>query len=133
MTDSNQTESVAGYGRARRASWLGDIQARADDLAAGALDGHVADHDVVTAGQRGMFGDIAPETVAAAVARRRVGGDFIGQARDIPQLGGTNWESMGAGAVAPIPGGAYARPVDDERPAPGTVSPLLAHMRGREQ
>jgi hypothetical protein len=110
---------------------LDGLKTASDTLAAGALDGHQADHNIITAGQQGIFGDLRPQDMAATVARRQVGGDFIGQARDIPQLGGTDWEAMGAGAVGPVPGGAYARSFDDDKPAPGTESPLHRFMRGQ--
>ena len=67
---------------------------------------HQADHDIVTRGQLGLYGNVTPEQQAMVVAASRRVGDGAGAGRDLEMLGGTNWESQGAGAVSPIPGGA---------------------------
>lgn len=134
MTTEDTEPSAATYGQQRRSKWLEGLQRSAEGMAAGAMDGHRADHDIVTASKAGLFGQLTAEEMAAAVAASQTRiGDGTSAGRKLERLGGTRWEDHGAGAVGPIPGGAYVRPVENERPAPGTESPLLRHMRGREQ
>lgn len=114
----------------RKAALMAKLQANADNMTAASMAGHQPVHDIVTSRQAGIFGPGATgQQMAANVADRpaRVG-DGAGAGRDLERLGGTNWEAQGAGAVGPIPAGAYAnlnRPADQLG-----ESPLLRFMRG---
>jgi hypothetical protein len=114
----------------RKAALMGRLQANSDAMTAAAMAAHQKDHNIVTSRQAGIFGPGATgQQQAADVAARpaRVG-DGAGAGRDLERLGGTNWEAQGAGAVGPIPAGAYAnlnRPADQLG-----ESPLLRFMRG---
>jgi hypothetical protein len=127
-----QSVPVSEYGRQRRAEWLAQLQANAEAMTAAAMQAHQPDHDVVTAGQLGLYGRTTPQQLAANVAARRRIGDDWGAGRDLQALGGTNWEAHGAGAVAPIPGGAYANLNRQPEQQLGE-SPLARFMRTREQ
>jgi hypothetical protein len=126
-----QEVRVSQYGRQRRAEWLARLQANAEAMTAAAMEAHRADHNAVTEGQLGLYGRVTPEQQAAIVAARRRVGDDWGAGRDLQALGGTNWEAHGAGAVAPIPGGAYANL--NRPPEQLGESPLARFMRTREQ
>jgi hypothetical protein len=130
--DFEQQVPVSQYGRARREAWLAGLQVNADAMTAAAMEAHRADHLAVTAGQTGLFGNMTPQQQAAnVVARRRVGDDW-GAGRDLEMLGGTNWEQLGAGAVGPIPGGAYIAGQLNPSPEQLGESPLLKFMRERQ-
>lgn len=118
---------VSEYGGQRREAWLADLRAKADMASAAAMQAHQADHDVITAGQTGLFGALSPEELGAAVAARPATvGDAWGQGLPLERNGGKFDNSIG-----PAPARRDLRYVDQVQ-AP-TVSPLLEFMRGREQ
>lgn len=130
--DFEQEVPVSAYGQQRRAAWLAGLQANSEAMTAAAMQAHHEDHLTVTAGQTGLFGYSTPQQLAATVAARRRVGDDWGAGRDLQALGGTNWESRGAGAVGPIPAGAYLQHLN-RRPEPLGESPLARYMRTRKQ
>ncbi len=70
MTEFHEEAPVSAYGAARRAAWLADLRRKTE--AAASISAHRADHDVITAGQAGIFGPGATgEQMAADVAARR--------------------------------------------------------------
>jgi hypothetical protein len=125
---------VSDYGRQRRAAWLARLQANSDMADRAALEAHgqTADHRVVQQGQAGIFGPGATgEQMAADVAARRprVGEDWGGGGRDLQPLGGLDFESQGAGAIAPIPPRADLRFVNQVGGQPTGESPLARWLR----
>lgn len=135
MNEFNEPEvPVSAYGAARKADWMARLQANSEMMNQAAMQVHRQSEDrrVVQAGQAGLFGHATPQEMGATVAARpaTIGGAW-GQGRPLERLRGTNWESQGAGAVGPIPGGAY---IQLNRPAHQFgASPLLTFMQGREQ
>jgi hypothetical protein len=131
MSESNfeQPADPAQFGAWLAQKTRAEQQAKLDALSAEPLDQHQATHDYFTRNQRGITG-MSGQQAAAEVAERAptVGSGLPGCGRPLERLGGTNWESQGAGAVGPIPAGAYAnlnRPADQLG-----ESPLLRFMRG---
>jgi hypothetical protein len=80
-----------------------------------------------------LYGHMSPQEKGAAVAARpaRVG-DAWGGGRELQPLGGTDWESQGAGAVAPVPARADLRFVNTPGQQPTGESPLGRYMRERD-
>ena len=126
--DFEQPAAPTNFGRQLRQAYFARLQANAD-MAATVRD-HEADSAILTAGQHGIFGsNDSPQQQAQQVAARaaRVG-DGAGAGRELETWGGVDFESQGAGAVAPVPARRDLRFVDQHQP-PG-ISPLLRHMQG---
>lgn len=118
---------VSDYGKQRRAAWMAQLQANAQAMSAASLEAHQDDHDVVNAGQGGIFGRMTPQQMGAAVAARppTVGSEWGGQGRPLERNAGLYDNNLG-----PAPARRDLRYVDRQGQEPG-VSPLLAHMRGQ--
>lgn len=122
-------------GDRRRAAFYAKGQALAD--AAASMADHRPDHDRVTAAsnQAGIFGaGVTGYDQAAEVARRAptVGSGTDAGGRPLEAWGGYDFESQGAGAVAPIPPRADLRYVN-QMDRPTGESPLAAYMKSRGQ
>lgn len=124
---------VSGYGRNRREAWLAGLQANSDMATAAAMQAHRADHDVVTAGQHGIFGAAdTPQQLAADVAARpvRIGQDYGGGGRLVEPQGGTfNWSDF---SDSPAPAMVDRRYIDRPGQRATGKSPLARYMEGNE-
>jgi hypothetical protein len=58
--DFEQPAPVSAYGQQRREAWLAGLQANSDMMTAAAMQAHQQDHNTVTAGQAGIFGQTSP-------------------------------------------------------------------------
>jgi hypothetical protein len=87
---------VSDYGRNRQAAWLEHLQVGADAMQAASIEAHRADHNVITAGQAGIFGTASPYDMAAEVAQRTARiGSGTSAPRDLVAQGGTfRWEDV---------------------------------------
>ena len=128
MTEFHEEAPVSQYGAQRRANWLAGLQARADDMQAAAVEAHRADHNVITAGQAGIFGTATAYDMAAEVSERAARiGDGVSSGRELERAGGTyRWSDV---SDSPAP------PLVDLRPRrpgmrPTGASPLYQHMHG---
>ena len=132
MSEFDQPIPLASMeGRRRREQWDRHLAESAAAMTAASMQAHEADHRVVTAGQGGLYGSATPQQMAADVAARAFrAGDGAGAGRELVALGGYDFESQGAGAVAPIPARRDLRFVDQHQP-PGE-SPLAKYMRERQ-
>lgn len=123
----------SNYGRQRHEAWLAHHQANADMATRAALQAHGQgeDHRVVQSGQQGLYPGMSPTDMGAAVAAQQatVGADYGG--RPLQRSGGTF--DPADYASAPAPARADMRYVNQPSGPPTGESPLLAHMRGRQQ
>jgi hypothetical protein len=120
---------VSQYGAARKAAWLAGLRANADAMEAAAVEAHRADHDVITAGQHGIFGAAdSPYELGAAVAARAatVGGEW-GHAQAIERHGAPTHHLEG-----PALPQADRRPRGQTGPDPDAMSPVMRWQRGEQ-
>jgi len=125
--DFAEATPVSAYGQQRREAWLAGLRANSDLMSAASMEAHRAEHDVITAGQNGLYGALSPQEKAAAVAARAATvGSAWGHGRPLERQGGLYNHNFG-----PAPARVDLRNADRQGQEPG-MSPLLAHMRGQQ-
>ena len=131
--DFEQEVPVSAYGAARAAAWRARLEASAAASTAAEVEAHRASSAVLRAAHQGLYGHLSPQDMGAvATAHPATVGTAWGNGRELETRGGLDWESQGAGAVAPIPPRADLRFVNQQGQEPG-ISPLAAYMRGRDR
>jgi hypothetical protein len=129
MSDFEQPAEPSTYGTARRAAWMAQLQANADAMTEAAVTSHQADHDIVTAGQVGIFGAGDPRQRAAELAARpaTVGeGASVGIGRPLQRNGHL------AESISPAPARVYASQIKKPGQVPDGLSPLAQYMRDHQ-
>lgn len=80
------------------------LEASAANSTAEALELHRAVSGRLRARHEGMYGSATGADLAAVFSDQNARiGDGVGAGRELQRLGGTDFESQGAGAVAPVP------------------------------
>jgi len=127
MTEFVEPVPASEYGRQRRAEWLAGLQANADMASAAEMQAHQQDHNTVTAGQAGIFGQTSPQQMAATVAARAatVGtGTDAGRPLERHPVYTHHLEG-------PCPPQADRRRAGQTGPDPDALSPTLRYLRGQ--
>ena len=100
----NEPYDPAGEDRRRKDGFRAHLEASHANSSPESLERHRAVSGRLRAGHAGMFGSDTGQDLAAVFSGQNARvGDGVGAGRELQRLGGTDWESQGAGAVAPIP------------------------------
>ncbi len=82
------TDDPTAEGQRRAAAWRAHMEASSAAMTEASMKWHRADHDIVTSGQLGLYGNVTPQQQAAMVAAQRRVGDSLGAGRDLVAQGG---------------------------------------------
>ena len=131
MSEFDQPTPLASMeDQRRKAALRARLETNAAAMTQAAMQAHQQDHDIVTAGQGGLYGSATPQQLAAQVAARhpRVGGG-AGAGRDLVALGGSDLVAHAASGPAParVDLTRIGQPV---QPAGEMMSPVVRHQRG---
>lgn len=116
----------------RKAAWREHMEASAAASTAASMEAHAAVSGRLGAAHQGLFPGATGQQLAAQVARMNARvGDGVGAGRDLVQLGGVDFESQGAGAVAPVPHRADLSQLNSPPGYMRTEHPLRNRNEGR--
>ena len=117
-------------GQRRAAAHRAHLEASAAASTAAEIEAHRPTSAHLRAAHQGLYASATGQDMAAEVAARaaRVGDDW-GNGRELETRGGLDFESQGAGAIAPIPPRADLRFVNQVGGQPTGESPLARWLR----
>ncbi len=118
------------YGRHRREQWMASLRANSEMMSQAAMAAHQPDHNEITRSTHGIFGALTGEQLAANVAARQAVVGSAYDARPLQRQGGLY--DPADYLCGPVPPQRDLRQVSTPGGQPTTVSPLWAHMQGRQ-